>query len=73
MAHCPRRKNSADCSREARMSTRVVREGNDVVEGRGCREYVNCTVEGEERCSVRDIALWTCPHSATQPGIDGGW
>jgi hypothetical protein len=37
----------------------VVTEGNEVG---GCGEYVNCTVEGDERCSTRDIALSTRSH-----------
>lgn len=49
-----RRKNKVDCTSALTRSTSVVIDGNDD-EDCGCREYVNCTVEGEERCSVRDM------------------
>ena len=45
-----------DWTNDAKRSTIVDIEGIDV-DGRGCREYVNWTVDGDGRCCVRDIVL----------------
>ena len=43
------------------MSTMVETVGRELEE-HGCREYVNCTVDGEERCSFKDMPLYALPH-----------
>lgn len=48
------------------MSMKVETVGRELEE-HGCREYVNCTVEGEERCSFNDMPLQSLPHGLSCP------
>jgi hypothetical protein len=54
--HCARSRMNVDWTKDAMRSAIVEIVGSDV-DGRGCREYVNCTVDGDGRCCVSDILL----------------
>jgi hypothetical protein len=55
-AHWLKRRRRTDWRSEVTASRRVERLGSAVVdEGDEDEETVNCTVEGDERCSVRNI------------------